>query len=882
MMPSLERHWNALAALAMVVSVYLLDLFVTHYRFFEDEVPPSASDIFLVRTTLLAVAAVLSLRWLVKRPGPSMSNAPRAGPQFLRRLPWLTAILAVFFTFVFYLSPREFYSLGREDRLIEHASAMASFAAAGYFLWLIMRMRATRPRPGLAAQVCGLGLAVVFLLIGFEEVSWFQRALKFDTPEFVLQLSQRNELNFHNMYTALAEAVYYVGSFVLLIVLPLVRERTSWLKRFENWGAWLPDRTVLLAAAPAFAFNYVYWNAPFAQFPFWFTLAVLVMYAWEAVRKPDLSSGERALPVSVLAVFVFVQVVFLLGGSEFVRIWDASEYKELLIPLGFLVYAINASRRIAMQLGLTETGPLLASLPMMVASVFALLSINFAVGENVTQSELDVLALAKQFANPDWLPGDWQLNEPVTARLAFVVVLYPLVKFLPLVAVSIIGRLTGFAILSLGLAMIGRRIRLNAPTVCVAVGIYIWLGQSFLDASDSLFKRFEAHVLAYGFLLLALNALLDRRLKRTAVFAGLATSFHFLVGGWGTLALALTAWSQGVGVRRERLIAIGYWFAAASVAMYYVATVLLEPTVDTIYDLDHVYIFYRNAGALVPQTWNWELAEVAAAAALGWVLVRARFLDPVHSASRLVSEFVLWTLVSYFVALLLSPFDFALKILHTYPFRVPTTLLQVIGLLFLVRWLARWLVHADRRNLLALVAAGFFFWVGAERFADGFVKLQAFPRGAYSQNGGGSSRARAIYDVCEWIDANTERNAVVLTTPTRGLVAYLCNRAVAVRWKSVAYTQAGLAKWYGRLTAFNGGDEPGRNTNITKTFRRLEADDYRRLARDYGGYYLLIKREMIMGLERIYANDRYSVYWLGEHDWPGRPEECGPVNCSDH
>jgi hypothetical protein len=84
------------------------------------------------------------------------------------------------------------------------------------------------------------------------------------------------------------------------------------------------------------AFNYDMWNVPSTQVAVFVTLAVLVRHALD--RSPGASRG---LPLAAAAVIVVVQAVFLIGGHRFVREWDVTEYKELLIPLGFLAHALT-------------------------------------------------------------------------------------------------------------------------------------------------------------------------------------------------------------------------------------------------------------------------------------------------------------------------------------------------------------------------------------------------------------------------------------------------------------------------------------------------------------------------------------------------------------
>ncbi len=48
----------------------------------------------------------------------------------------------------------------------------------------------------------------------------------------------------------------------------------------------------------------------------------------------------------MLGIFLLSQLVFFINGQNFVRLWDTTEYKELIIPVGMLAYALLTSTRV--------------------------------------------------------------------------------------------------------------------------------------------------------------------------------------------------------------------------------------------------------------------------------------------------------------------------------------------------------------------------------------------------------------------------------------------------------------------------------------------------------------------------------------------------------
>jgi uncharacterized membrane protein len=78
------------------------------------------------------------------------------------------------------------------------------------------------------------------------------------------------------------------------------------------------------------------WNTLYTQFIFFITLFILIYYT----GNRRLYENTFLSPM-LLIVYGLTQVVFLASGSMFLRSWDVTEYKELLIPLSFVLYSLE-------------------------------------------------------------------------------------------------------------------------------------------------------------------------------------------------------------------------------------------------------------------------------------------------------------------------------------------------------------------------------------------------------------------------------------------------------------------------------------------------------------------------------------------------------------
>src|SRR5699024_6226062 len=89
------------------------------------------------------------------------------------------------------LAPKLVDRLAYEDGPVEYLSA--AFLLVGAVLTAVWAVRLVRRRGILA--VVALVLAVVFLLICLEEISWGQRVFGIRSPEFFIEHNMQREMN---------------------------------------------------------------------------------------------------------------------------------------------------------------------------------------------------------------------------------------------------------------------------------------------------------------------------------------------------------------------------------------------------------------------------------------------------------------------------------------------------------------------------------------------------------------------------------------------------------------------------------------------------------------------------------------------------------------
>ncbi|MBD2358642.1 hypothetical protein H6G41_29225 [Tolypothrix sp. FACHB-123] len=310
----------------------------------------------------------------------------------------------------------------------------------------------------------------------------------------------------------------------------------------------------------------------------------------------------------------------------------------------------------------------LAFIGLEITAVLILISIGLLLKANMSVNEVDVLPLARQYADPTWIPGDWYLNQPAGYRELFQAVFGKLIVSWGFLATSILGRLICYGLVASGLVLIARKLELNLLMLLVAVSLFLypnyyrqiaslnilpedsvkwivcscmvivirltlfrrslnlrlsllllliaiglffagtkaWSGQGSI-AGEWLVGGLEAKAVAYGLILLAIALMLRKRYRAMALILGIATSFHILVGVYAFLTFL--GWLilkplTRLPNKQEFGLIILLYLVGSSFAFKSIVEHFL--TVNYVGSLQpsYIYVFVRLSHHLNPLSWT--------------------------------------------------------------------------------------------------------------------------------------------------------------------------------------------------------------------------------------------------------------------------------------
>lgn len=148
------------------------------------------------------------------------------------------------------------------------------------------------------------------------------------------------------------------------------------------------------------------------------------------------------------------------------------------------------------------------------------------------------LGKAMNWWHPAWCAGDL-LFESANPHLFFYATFGSLTAFLPLPAAAIVGRIIGLLILAVGWQSLSSAVTGRRWGGVLALPILLMLQALGNLSGEWLVGGIEGKVPSYGCLFFAFGCFLRGRFLLAGASAGLAVSFHPLVGLWGVLAAGL-------------------------------------------------------------------------------------------------------------------------------------------------------------------------------------------------------------------------------------------------------------------------------------------------------------------------------------------------------
>ncbi|AFY37681.1 hypothetical protein Lepto7376_1329 [[Leptolyngbya] sp. PCC 7376] len=527
--------------------------------------------------------------------------------------------------------------------------------------------------------------------------------------------------------------------------------------------------------------------------------------------------------------------------------------------------------------------------------LLALLVFSHLLTDNMAENEVGKLMLAKQFISTDWLPNDWYLSQPQSYQAFFQLIFGKSILAWGFLATSIIGRIVYYSLISSSLILIARQIKLQFLPLLIAITLFLYSQQGIVVAGEWMIGSLETKGFSYGLVLIAIWLSMKKRYIWTIASLGLATSLHILVGGYATLTFLM--WAGWLGYKnnyfQKYFSKEHFSIIALSLFIYLVTSIFatftlahsLSQTVsvpDSELQATYIYTFLRNSHHLNPFVWQkirfFIVAIYLSCLYWCWKKTKQEVAQDSHlsiqSQSSAVNrlqllELTCFSLVPFFCGFAIAFFDSQGVFLQYYPFRFGSLMLA-LNVLLISAYLIQDFFQKSKcfeflRNkgfLVCLIFLATIHTFTLTTFTKDLVSLSKFPIGVEKNN-------EKSQDIFDWIQQNTEQDAVIISPPGRYVgFNWLTNRATIAKFKLVPPTETKILEWYARLNDLSGHPpsyiwpEMGFKmaAELDKGYSNLTTSQVIALMEKYDSQYFFDSREHKLNLPIAYENDSYRLY----------------------
>ena len=510
-------------------------------------------------------------------------------------------------------------------------------------------------------------------------------------------------------------------------------------------------------------------------------------------------------------------------------------------------------------------------------AVLILLCLSHLARGNMAFNEPNYLVVAKQYANPAWIPKDWYLSLPIGHQTFFAIIFGRLVETWGFLATSLIGRFLCYSLIASAIVRLGRRLGLALPLLLMAVALF--LIRQFAIAGEWMIGGVEGKVCAYGLVLWSIERMLNKSYRSMAFLLGLATSFHVLVGGYATLTVLgwiILRWrtrlpDTGAIIVSILLYLTGSLFAIEpilrKISSHAVSTSAIAPS--------YIYVFLRNPHHLNPFSWHvWPrlylcllIMTLLGSFLILWRKRPVEDLNGFYKSRSGLFEFTLISLVPFALGLAIAPFDRQGHFLQFYPFRFGDVMLALNTYLLTACAVQHLLIErpylTDRARkkllMISVLILSIIYLSQAYSFARDLSALMRFP----GQQQRVDPDQKELFD---WVKLNTPRDSTIVSSPNLAHFSWMSERATIVQFKLNPTDDAAILEWYQRLQDVTGNNSPWRDAGFPAAARfahdylRLTTVQVERVMAKYGADYFLTTVEQGLELPIAYRNKSYVLY----------------------
>lgn len=504
-------------------------------------------------------------------------------------------------------------------------------------------------------------------------------------------------------------------------------------------------------------------------------------------------------------------------------------------------------------------------------------------------NEPHYLSKARSFAEPSWCQNDFFLQS-VDAHAVFFAVVGPVTKWLSFSSTILVGRALSLMLLGWGWTTLGRqlglsgtRIAISACTLCLVAMTGNFSGEWIIGGFESKVPAYGCAFVAVAWWLRAWQSPTKSQYALAAVMAGLAVSWHPVVGLWFCIGIAVTELllvlqrgphddtllqrCRALGLHGIVFVAVSFLFALPGLVPALKIALSTNVPVEQRDQANLIQVFWRLAHHLDPSSFPqraWiHTGVLSALFCTGLVIRRIQHQRGQRAEKANWDTFASqrstwWPMIGLLLASALTAAvgvvigwydghpmempDWQLRamLLKFYPFRFFDALLPVS-----VAFVLSTLRVKDVPSIVKKTAVGIFV---VTTFAAAFWIRPSAPT-AYS-----ASTYAGWHEACRWLKLNSPENSVIYGPRESFGLKLFAERAEYVCFKDCPQDAAGILEWNSRLCIMHSWSENAYQDRL------FDEADLTRLNQQTGITHILTRRLGPFAIEPVWQKGRWKIY----------------------
>ena len=466
-----------------------------------------------------------------------------------------------------------------------------------------------------------------------------------------------------------------------------------------------------------------------------------------------------------------------------------------------------------------------------------------------------------------WLPNDWYLNLRTDYRVLFDILVGSFLSKVGFQTVSLAGCLLEYLAFAFALDSLYRALHLRFEYGAAALALF--LGQQFLVAGEWMIGGLETKVFAYICVLFSISLILNERYRLAFFLAGLAFSFHPLIGMYSFFCLCVALFCVAIRTGEFLRPFKSVWlFPVSGLVGFFSIFQQLRFSSSSNNRAWEIYVLFRLPRHLYPAAWQGHTWIWLLGLSILLIIIMLRVVR--EKKSKFLLIYLLCSiglfgigLVFYFLGLI--------SWLRFYWFRLADVMVPFWLPILLLSWLS---TEGVKLRLERINGKLFSFtktrpgyslsaWIFILVFLISLGNFAITFRGTRQQEQANLSEKNML----TWIADNTPENAVFMVDPNLSDFYLTAQRGMFCSFKHLPSYGDEILEWYDRLSLCNGDKAflqtgTGVAGELTGNFYSLSLEQIDIIGEKYHVSYYLGNEKRLLDLPLVYDSGSYRLYLI--------------------